>query len=695
MKLIFFPAPQNKIQPIKNNQLKICKEYLQKNTIFVNYLNQMKLSIIIVNYNVAYFLEQCLQSVYVALKDIDAEVFVVDNNSVDNSVEMILNKFSQVKLIENKKNLGFSKANNQAIRLSKGEYILLLNPDTVVESDTFEKTISFMDATPDAGGLGVKMIDGRGEFLPESKRGLPLPTVAFYKIFGLSKLFKKSKRFGKYHLSYLDPDEVNSVEVLAGAFMLLRKSVLDRIGLLDEDYFMYGEDIDLSYRIIKAGYKNYYFPKTRIIHYKGESTKKSSVNYVLVFYRAMQIFAKKHFSQKNATLFNAMINIAIWFRASLSIVKRLLVKVLVPLLDYILIYAGVLGIAFYWEYSVLMARESSFSSVYMFLILPIYALVWVLSIYFANGYKKPVSISRVNQGVIWGTIFILLVYSLLSEDMRFSRAVIILGACWTFICTNFLRYIIKRLNIKNYPIGELHNSRILIIGDEEETNRVSILIKMTSLKSEFIGFINHKKSETKNTHFIGDITQLKDIIAIYQIGEIVFCGKNITAKEIINLMSSDLQDLMLEYKIAPPESTYIIGSNSINISGDMYMLDINSIGKKENLRKKRVFDILFSFICFILYPICVWFVRKKGKFFHNILSCLSGKKTWVGYAPTQNSQRNSLPKLRKGILYPTDILNLEDDNDDIVQQVNNLYARNYKLAGDINIIAKSFKKLGR
>jgi len=294
----------------------------------------MKLSIVIVNYNVEYFLEQCLNSVFSALEGIDGEVFVVDNNSVDASVEMVKTKFPAVKIIENKDNVGFSVANNQALKISSGEYSLLLNPDTVVEEDTFSSIIEFMDNHPDAGGLGVKMIDGKGKFLPESKRGLPTPSVAFYKIFGLNTLFPRSKKFGKYHLGHLDKDEVHEIDILSGAFMLMRKKVLDKIGLLDEDFFMYGEDIDLSYRIIKAGYKNYYFPKTTIIHYKGESTKKSSVNYVFVFYNAMIIFAKKHFSQKNAKLFSFLINIAIYFRASLAIGSRILKKAAVPFFGF-------------------------------------------------------------------------------------------------------------------------------------------------------------------------------------------------------------------------------------------------------------------------------------------------------------------------------------------------------------------------
>ncbi|HCA82875.1 MAG TPA: glycosyl transferase family 2, partial [Flavobacteriales bacterium] len=213
----------------------------------------MKLSVIIVNYNVEYFLEQCLNSVVAASKGIAVEVFVVDNNSVDGSCAMVKRRFPEVQLIENHFNAGFSKANNQAMMLAKGEYILLLNPDTVVEEDTFRKVIRFMDEHPDAGGLGVKMIDGKGKFLPESKRGLPTPSVAFYKIFGISRLFPRSKRFGRYHLAYLDKDQSHEIEILSGAFMLMRKTALDKVGLLDEAFFMYGEDIDLSYRITIGG----------------------------------------------------------------------------------------------------------------------------------------------------------------------------------------------------------------------------------------------------------------------------------------------------------------------------------------------------------------------------------------------------------------------------------------------------------
>jgi GT2 family glycosyltransferase len=217
--------------------------------------------------------DQCLDSVKKALKGLPIETIVIDNASIDGSVDLLREKYSEFKLIFNENNLGFSKANNQGIRIAQGEYVLLLNPDTVVEESTFEKVIQFMDKNPNAGGLGVRMIDGRGQFLPESKRGLPTPMVAFYKIFGLSKIFPRSKRFGQYHVGHLSEFETNKIDILSGAFMLMRKTALDKVGLLDEDFFMYGEDIDLSYRIQKGGFDNYYVPETSIIHYKGESTK--------------------------------------------------------------------------------------------------------------------------------------------------------------------------------------------------------------------------------------------------------------------------------------------------------------------------------------------------------------------------------------------------------------------------------------
>ncbi|RMG82123.1 MAG: glycosyltransferase family 2 protein, partial [Bacteroidetes bacterium] len=237
----------------------------------------MDLSIIIVSYNVKYYLENCLLSVFRATQNISSEIIVVDNNSSDGTGQYLLPKYgNQIKYIQLSENLGFSKANNRGIEISQGRYVVLLNPDTIVAEDTFEKLINHLDQYSEVGAAGVKMIDGKGKFLPESKRGLPTPWVAFYKIFGLSALFPKSTKFGKYHLTYLDKNQLHYVDVLSGAFMFIRANLLKEIGGLDEDYFMYGEDIDLSYQITRKGYKNLYFPHTTIIHYKGESTKKET-----------------------------------------------------------------------------------------------------------------------------------------------------------------------------------------------------------------------------------------------------------------------------------------------------------------------------------------------------------------------------------------------------------------------------------
>lgn len=254
----------------------------------------MKLSIILVNYKVKYFLEQCLCSVRAAVAGMEVEVLVVDNCSADGSVEYLRPRFPEVLFIENTDNPGFAKANNQAIRQCKGEYILLLNPDTVIGEESIRSLCFFLDDHPQAGGIGVKMLDGHGVFLPESKRSFPSPWVSFCKIFGLSRLSPRSPVFARYSLPYLDKEKQHNVEVLAGAFMMLRREALDKVGLLDEDFFMYGEDIDLSYRIVQGGYRNYYIPE-RILHYKGESTKYGDMKYVKAFYGAMLIFYHKYY----------------------------------------------------------------------------------------------------------------------------------------------------------------------------------------------------------------------------------------------------------------------------------------------------------------------------------------------------------------------------------------------------------------
>ena len=271
-----------------------------------------KISVVIVSYNVCQLLDECLQSVAKALDGIEADVYVVDNLSTDHTVEMLSPKHPQVHFIANTENVGFARANNQAIRLSDAEYVLLLNPDTVVFEPTIKGCLQFMDAHPEAGGAGVRMLTADGTPAPESRRAIPTPWVSLMKMLGFTR---------RYYMSHLSWDEPAQIEVVSGAYCLLRRKALDEVGLLDEDFFMYGEDIDLSYRLLKGGWQNWYLPFD-IIHYKGESTDQTSFRYVHVFYQAMLIFFRKHYGHLSLLL-SLPIQLAIYFRAFVALIQMM------------------------------------------------------------------------------------------------------------------------------------------------------------------------------------------------------------------------------------------------------------------------------------------------------------------------------------------------------------------------------------
>jgi GT2 family glycosyltransferase len=655
----------------------------------------------------------------------EAEVIVVDNNSVDGSVEMVKQKFPAVRVMANRENTGFSKANNQGIRESKGEYVLLLNPDTIVEEDTFGKCIGFMDAHPQAGALGVKMMDGSGNFLPESKRGLPTPAVAFYKMSGLSALFPRSATFGRYHLGFLDQDRIHEVDVLAGAFMLLRRSALDKTGLLDEDYFMYGEDIDLSYRMTKAGYKNYYFPETRIIHYKGESTKKTSVNYVRVFYNAMNIFALKHFSKKNAALFSFFISIAIYIRAGVAILIRFLRKALLPATDMLLLYAGIYFLKEYWSTNM----DVHYPDIFMFIAVPVYIFTWIVSVYFSGGYDRPVRLQKIIRGVVTGTVIILVFYALLPEMYRFSRALILIGAVLAMTLMVITRLLLNLSGMK--LLASDARKRLLIVGEEDEASRVLSLLKMSDTSHNFIGVVTVENSKFKahastslsmtsrnftqneienvtqseveglnapstlnymSAYNLGGAENLKEIAEVYKADEIIFCARDVASNSIINYMSA-ITSKDVEFKIAPPESLFIIGSSSANSSGDLYVIDINSISRRVNRRNKRMLDIMLSLLFLLLSPLLIFIQKRPSRFFPNLFGVLSGMRSLVGYH-YKNTSIATLPKIRRGILNPVDVLNQSLD-EITVSRLNALYAKDYHVYTDIDIIRKGIRYLGQ
>lgn len=287
----------------------------------------MELTVVIVNYRVKYLLEQTLRSVEQAMQGMTGEIIVVDNLSGDDSIAFSRERHPQVTYIENQENVGFARANNQAIMQARGEFTLILNPDTIITPQCLQEGIAWMRSHPKCGAIGARMMDANGVFLPESKRSFPTPWVSFCKIFGLSKLFPRSPWFAKYHLRYLSDLEPQCIDILSGAYMLCRTAVLQQLRGFDEDFFMYGEDIDLSYRIVKAGYENWFLP-TPMVHYKGESTHKDSMRYVRVFYDAMLIFYRKHFPRFNV-IFYPVVKLGVVIRAGMAMARRL-VKRLLP-----------------------------------------------------------------------------------------------------------------------------------------------------------------------------------------------------------------------------------------------------------------------------------------------------------------------------------------------------------------------------
>jgi O-antigen biosynthesis protein len=651
-----------------------------------------RLSVIIVNYNVKHFIEQCLLSVRAALKDIDAEVFVVDNNSVDGSQQMLRDRFPDITLIESKENLGFSAGNNLAMRIATGEYVLLLNPDTVVEESTFQKCLEFMDAHPDAGALGVKMIDGEGKFLPESKRGLPTPWVAFYKIFGFSRLFPKSKKFGQYHLGFLDKDQDHQVDVLSGAYMWMRKACLDKIGLLDETFFMYGEDIDLSYRVTLGGYKNYYFAGTKIIHYKGESTKKGSLNYVKVFYNAMIIFANKHFAKSGAGFYTFLIRVAIYFRAILAVGNRLYKRIAFPLLEAVMVFGATIGIKEYWEYvHKLQKDDKPYPPQFDYIAAPIYALVFITFLWIAGGYKRPYRGKPIQTAAVAGFVAIATM-SYLFPSINFSRMIVGLTSIAMAVIALLDRNIINYRRTGNFFFTEDSKKRVVIVGIDSETERITKLIRSElnyPVEIEGTVRITENRDQAREDS-LGTVSQLGEIVSIYKVDEVIFANKNFSTEEILNVMSG-LHMPTLKYKIVPPDADYLVGPqvihDSLHLEGAMF-----NLASPDLQFKKRMVDVFGSLGLMLIYPISFFVYKRPFKALGNLWKVLTGKLHLVGYI---EANPIGLPTLKRGILNMRYRMRTSGDSSaEHSRGLDRHYARSYSTALDWEILLKGLRELG-
>ncbi len=676
------------------------------------------LTTIIVNYNVRHFLEQCLLSVRKASPPSlqeggGGEVWVVDNASSDDSVQMVRTHFPEVKLIANQQNTGFAVANNQAIRESairnpQSDYVLLLNPDTVVQEDTLTKCVAFMEAHPEAGGLGVKMIDGSGQFLPESKRGFTTPWVAFCKTFGLSAIFPKSRLFGRYHLGFLDKDETHEVDVLAGAFMLLRRSVLDKIGLLDEAFFMYGEDIDLSYRIVQAGYKNYYFADTTIIHYKGESTKKGSLNYVRTFYQAMIIFARKHFQGRQATLFVAMIYGAIWLRAGMTLLGNFFKKSQLPILDALLMFGGIWGCKVFWA-NYFYHDPYWFKHSFMQFNAPFYTLVWLAALWFSGGYDDPSNLRRLTRGLLLGTVVISAVYGFLPQELRPSRAVILLATVWSMLALTALRFVFHFFKTGNLSVGRSRPANLAIVGSAEETVRVQELLRRVGVEKNYIGRIEPVgiyDLRLTTDDCLGAADNLDEIAELYHLDEIIFCLKDITASQTIGWM--ERLGPRIEYRTVPEGGQTIIGSSSKDAAGELYTTAIRyQIANPTARRSKRLLDLGLAFLFLILAVPLLFLVKNGGGFLRNLAQVFLGKKSWVGYSSGQwdspsvtkssgqsGAAEAQLPRLKPGILSPCNAFREKQLDEATARRLDFFYAKDYEIWRDLAVVRKRWRELG-
>ncbi len=659
----------------------------------------MTLSIVIVNYNVKHYLEQCLRSVFSSNFNNSynqLDVWVVDNNSTDGSVQMLREKFPQVHLIANSDNPGFATANNQALRQildnktstqhssdsTHPQIILLLNPDTILQKDTLSCCVEFFGNHTDCGALSVKMINGEGVFLKESKRGFPSPSTSFFKISGLIKIFPHSRKVGAYYMGHLDDNTINEVDVLPGAFLMISRQALEKTGLLDESYFMYGEDIDFSWRVKLAGYKNYYLPTTRILHYKGESTRKSSMNYVYTFYNAMAIFARKYFSKKGAKTYNIIIQLAIWLRASFDFLKRIVTHLALPALDFAVSFAGFIAIKHLWA-TFWAENVNYYPAFYIQIVLPLYVLILLLASWLAGGYDKPVRLDRIAKGMSVGALSLLVFYSLLNEHLRFSRAIVLIGSLWSILATLGIRGILNILHIEGFYNNNRHHRRYIVVGSQQEATRLSSLFDSLGIEPKSL----YLASSTDNTA----LTTRKP-----KADEIIFCSHDIPIKQILDT-TERLSGCGADFRILPDQMDILIGSNYTNSPEDLYTPDFGNIASITNRRSKRLLDILSSALLILLSPLLFWPQKHKHRYFNDCFSVLFGQRTWVGYSTQQLSDtqhptaNEPLPAIRHGVFRTRDRMPRVKKPD--CQRLDQLYASDYHVTTDLTIILINILKI--
>lgn len=650
-------------------------------------------SVIIVNYNVKELLGNCINSVLSSSGKLNLEIIVVDNNSFDGSAEYINQKFnnvSSVRLIESRVNLGFAKANNLAAKSASGKYLLILNPDTVVQEDTIEKTVRFYENDPFTGTVSCKLVLPNGKLDLACRRSFPTPSASVYRILGLSKIFPRSKAFARYNLTYLDENETYEVEAICGAFMLIRRDIYEQVCGFDEDYFMYGEDLDLCFRIKSAGYKIFYFSGTSTIHFKGESTRKSSISYVNNFYGAMRIFVHKNLKKKSVPL-NLLIRLLIWYRAGISYLVRFFKAFYPALLDASLIVAAMLiSIKLRFEFFPIEAYQVP---------IIIYSLVWILSLSLTGAYKRRnlLSFAKPFYGILTG-FFINSSLTYFFNEYAFSRVVIVRTTAYSYLFLALWRSIIRMINFIRQKNIFAPNGNTLIVGRDFESEKFLQKLRLRlDTDYNFLGYISTGTGSEEN--YVGNLNNMRDIVALNKVKIVIFAKSALMNHQILDLMWN-LKNYNLDFKILSSDSDIILGKSSLDKIDDIYLMQIEyNINKKFNIFVKRIFDLVFGILCSILiYPFVFIYLRffggtsEKNRFLRKIMllpDVIKGKLSFVGRATWDTTSTGKQFLGKNGLTGIVQINYYKKPSEEEIEYFNYYYAKNQSILLDIEIILKT------
>ena len=631
---------------------------------------------------------QCLDSIFKSQTQYDYEVIIVDNSSKDSGRDQLCATFEHIIWVDNIENVGFGRANNQGLSLAKGVYTLILNPDTVLQEDTIEKCVSYLMAHPKVGGLGIKGIDGSGQFLPESKRALPTPLVALWKITGLSSIFPKSSVFARYHLGHLSPEENHEVDILVGCFMMIPTELLLSVGGFDPQYFMYGEDIDLSYELQKTGHKNIYFSESQIIHYKGESTKRGSLNYVRMFYKAMVLFAKKQFTGSSAAAYSLLIYLGIYLRAALAIAARLGKSTLTPLLDAVVLYAILNTIKSYWEQNHRFIHGGSYPDLYTYTIQGSYVLAWLFGLWLSGVYFKNNRPIVMVRSMIATTLILGFFYGLLPEELRFSRALLMLGALGGLSAMLGWRAVLSVVSGKSMFEDATKQPRILFFGAKSSKTALDDILHASGITPSFY-WEEEPKFDNENW-----LLKLKALVHLHRINELIVDISQVSNQRLIGILTSLGEQTSVKSLL--PENKYIIGSDSSLTQGETYRKS-QQTADPQYLRQRRVFEITGTSLLITLAPLTLVFAIATGRFnawklwIRYSADVLTGKRSLVGYSRSL-SEKFNVPPLPPPIFDICSVLPVELDYMQNARAIVENYAIEARLRQDLLHLIQLSKK---